>query len=74
MIGIEDAQNTYEYIDYFKILPMINNWSTDKSFIKNGEKVPSSFTYVSNNNTDWMSVNDLSEWIKDNKDKMSLSR
>ena len=74
MIGIEDAQDTYEYIDYFKILPMINNWSTDKSFIKNGEKVPSSFTYVSNNNTDWMSVNDLSEWIKDNKDKMSLSR
>ena len=27
MIGIEDAPFTYEYENYFKILPQINNWS-----------------------------------------------
>ena len=26
MIGVEDAPFTYEYEEYFKILPMINEW------------------------------------------------
>ena len=29
MIGTEDAPHTYEYEGYFKILPAINEWSTD---------------------------------------------
>ena len=38
MIGIEDAVYTYEYLDYFKILPSIHNWSKDPLRIQNGKK------------------------------------
>ncbi len=43
MIGVEDANHTFEYDGYFKILPAINNWSTDPKRIKNGRKVPEGF-------------------------------
>ena len=38
MIGIEDAPYTYEYPDYYKILPQINSWDKDRKRIKNGKK------------------------------------
>ena len=34
MISISDAVNTYEYRDYYKILPSINNWNRDKKELK----------------------------------------
>ena len=40
MIGYEDAQHTFEYNEYFKILPAIHNWSKDLKRIKNGKPVP----------------------------------
>jgi len=66
MIGPEDAPHTYAYNDYYKILPMIHNWSLDPLRIKGGMKVADAFTYSSDSNTDWMSVDDLREWIKNN--------
>ena len=36
MIGVEDAPYTYEYKKYFKILPTINNWSSDLNRINGG--------------------------------------
>ena len=33
MIGIDDAPHTYEYDEYFKVLPAINNWSIDENRI-----------------------------------------
>ena len=66
MISEEDALYTYEYNDYYKILPVINNWSTSKSHIKNGKKVAEGFSYSSNNNSEWMSVEVLQEWITRN--------
>ena len=38
MIGVEDALSTYIYKDYFKILPLINDWNEDKKRIKDGKK------------------------------------
>jgi UDP-N-acetylglucosamine 4,6-dehydratase len=38
MIGFEDAPNTYEYNDYYKILPTIHNWSKDPLRNKRREK------------------------------------
>ena len=55
MIGEEDAPHTYEYPEYYKILPMINNWSSDPNRIKDGVKVPEGFVYNSSNNSEWMS-------------------
>lgn len=70
MIGVEDSAYTYEYDDYYKILPVINNWSKDSTRINNGKKVKEGFVYSSDNNVDWMSVKTLSDWIFKNKNKI----
>lgn len=63
MIGSEDSYFTYEYADYFKILPSINNWGQDELRIKCGVRVPEGFSYTSDNNSDWMTVDELKSWI-----------
>lgn len=68
MIGFEDAPHTFEYDGYYKILPAIHGWSSDKNRIKHGKKVDDNFTYTSNNNTEWMTIDDLKMWIELNKD------
>ena len=69
MIGLEDAMYTYEYKNYFKILPSLFNWNLDKKRIKNGKKVPYNFVYSSNNNKHWMTQKELKTWIKSNLEK-----
>lgn len=70
MIGTEDALYTYEYPEHFKILPAIHNWSQDPFRIKDGKRVAEDFTYCSDNNTDWMSVETLQSWIAQNREKI----
>ena len=65
MIGKEDAPYTYEYDDYFKILPQINDWYLDQNRIKDGKLVQPDFSYSSDNNTEWMSTEDLRNWLTD---------
>ncbi len=64
MISREDSSSTYEYSNYFKILPRINEWENDNLRIKDGKKVSEGFVYSSNSNTDWMKENELENWIK----------
>ncbi len=66
MIGVEDAPHTYEYEDYFKIIPAINNWSSEPARIKDGRAVPEEFQYASNTNEEWMQVEELRQWIDEN--------
>ena len=66
MIGIEDAHYTYEYDGYYNILPAINHWCNDPARIKNGTKVSDDFEYNSYNNKEWLDVEDLRKWIKQN--------
>ena len=70
MIGPEDAPHTYEYDDYFKIIPAIHNWSADPARIKNGRKVDENFRYASDNNAEWMPAETLRAWIEANRDNM----
>lgn len=70
MIGPEDAPNTYEYAEHFKILPTIHEWDKDVNRIKDGVKVAKDFSYTSQNNNEWMSPEELKTWIKRNKDKI----
>jgi UDP-N-acetylglucosamine 4,6-dehydratase/5-epimerase len=67
MIGLEDAPNTYEYDEHYKILPMIHGWSSDPARVKNGIKVAENFTYTSDNNLYWMTSEDLRGWILSNR-------
>ncbi len=70
MIGSEDSQYTYEYPDYYKILPAIYEWDKDANRIKDGIKVADGFSYTSDNNKDWMSGEDLMGWIELNRHKI----
>ncbi|MBK7354703.1 MAG: UDP-N-acetylglucosamine 4,6-dehydratase (inverting) [Propionivibrio sp.] len=72
MIGPEDAPHTYEYSDYYKILPAIHNWSRDPARIGYGVKVNADFTYCSDTNAEWMSVDYLREWVDTNRERIGL--
>jgi len=64
---IEDAPFTYEYADYYKVLPSIHSWNLDPDKIKNGRKVAEDFEYVSNRNPDIMKIEQLQNWLNSNK-------
>ena len=70
MIGIEDAPYTYEFADYYKILPAINNWHEDSERKTTGKLVEPSFIYSSDNNKEWMTKEELTIWIEENKDDL----
>ncbi len=70
MIGVEDDHFTYEYPEHFKILPQICEWGSVDAMIKGGKRVPEGFSYTSDNNTEWMTVPQLREWIEKNKVKI----
>jgi UDP-N-acetylglucosamine 4,6-dehydratase (inverting) len=70
MIGFEDAPYTYEYKEHFKILPQIHEWRNDPFRIKDGILVAPDFSYSSDNNKDWMIVEELQQWIEKNKTKV----
>ena len=70
MISVEDSLTTYEYEDYFKILPAINNWCDDENRIKLGDKVPNGFEYDSGTNQETMSKKELISWIKENMEHL----
>ncbi len=67
MINSDDSEYTYEFKEYYKILPAIHNWSKDPYRIKNGKRVSDEFIYSSENNKDWMTIDFLKKWILKNK-------
>ena len=71
MIGAEDALHTFEYPSHYKILPAIHGWSSDPARNGGGVRVPDGFTYTSDNNTEWMSVDELTAWITSNRHKFN---
>ncbi len=70
MISAEDAYYTYEYPEHFKILPAIHSWHTDFKRIKDGTRVAEGFTYSSDNNSEWMGVEALKQWIAAHESKI----
>jgi len=73
MISAEDSYTTYEYLNYFKILPTIYDLKIKKNIIKNGIKVPEHFNYNSQNNSEWMEKKDLQAWIDRNEKNILIS-
>ncbi len=60
MITVEDAPRTYEYDNHFIIYPQLV-WSERKKVVPTGKKVPENFSYSSNSNTEWLSVEQIRE-------------
>lgn len=66
MISVDESQQTYEYKNYYKILPALYDWNKDSKRKKNGKPVPEGFSYSSDKNNDWMEVSTLKKWIFSN--------
>ena len=66
LVGEDESPFTYEYDDYFKILPSIDALNSITS--NNGKIVPDGFKYTSELNDSWMETNELSEWIENNRE------
>ena len=66
MISHEDAPFTYEYPDYYKILPAINTIEKNKKLIDGGKAVADDFIYSSDSNSEWMSTEMLKTWLSKN--------
>ncbi|WP_209121613.1 UDP-N-acetylglucosamine 4,6-dehydratase (inverting) [Alkalihalobacillus sp. BA299] len=63
MITEDDARRTLEYDTYYVIQPEFPWWREEYS---NGGKVlPDGFSYVSNVNDDWLTVDELRELVKE---------
>ena len=60
MISEDDSRRTLELDDRFVILPTVANWNFTKP---QGELVSDGFSYRSNTNTEWLSVEDLRDLI-----------
>lgn len=66
MISCEDSRNTLEYSDYYVIQPQFIWWNQAQYTGTNGGKpVSEGFSYSSDNNTRWLSIDELREIIKD---------
>ncbi len=63
MITEEDSRLTYNYGNYYIIYPHFDWWNTEKHFTKGGKKVESEFRYASDNNDEWLSVEELKKRI-----------
>ncbi len=63
MVTVEDSMNTYEYDKHFIIYPQMV-WDEKKRAIPTGERVDDGFSYSSDNNTEWLTVEQIQELLK----------
>jgi len=63
MVTREDSMNTYEYDKHFIVYPHMEWWNKDK-ILPGGRRVEQGFEYSSGENTEWLSVEQLSELLK----------
>ena len=63
MITAEDSRSTYEYDSYYIIYPELEWW--DNLVVEGGKKVEDRFRYASDNNSEWLSVEEIREALKD---------
>ena len=70
MITEDDSLNTLELKDKYIILPSINELKSIimKKYKNSAKFVSNNFQYTSNNNSNWMTINEIKNWIKNNSD------
>lgn len=64
MVTVEDSMTTYEYDKHFIVYPQMV-WSDVKRPVPTGKKVPEGFSYSSDNNTEWLSAEDIKALLKE---------
>lgn len=69
MITETDAIATIEFDDYFVILPAVELWAVSKFMSHfNGRMCPEGFAYSSGTNSEWLSVEQLQDLIREHVD------
>ena len=64
MVTVEDSMTTFEYDKHYIIYPQMF-WQNSKRPNPSGKKVEDEFYYSSGNNTEWLSVEQIRELLKD---------
>jgi UDP-N-acetylglucosamine 4,6-dehydratase/5-epimerase len=62
LVSADEARHTVRTKDMFVIEPETPSWSTDVSI--EGDRLPNGFSYTSDNNDIWLSVEELRQMIK----------
>ena len=63
MIMEDDARHTLEFDDYYVIQPELSWWSTTE--LSGGKKISEGFAYTSDNNTEWLTIEELIELVEE---------
>ena len=63
MIPADEARQTIEFDDHFVIEPSNPSWSRQADWIGKGISCPDGFSYSSDNNTDWLTREQLGKMI-----------
>lgn len=63
MVTTEDSLTTYEYEKHFIVYPQMT-WNNRQQPDLSGKKVEDGFSYSSDNNKEWLSVEDIREMLK----------
>lgn len=64
MVTTEDSATTYEYDKHFIVYPQMT-WNSRQRPDLSGTKVREGFHYSSDNNTEWLGVDDIRALLKD---------
>ncbi len=64
MITEYDSFNTYEYEKHYIIYPNFEWWDIKSHFTSGGKKVEEFFIYSSDKNTEWLSMDDIRDKLK----------
>ena len=65
MVTVEDSMTTYEYDKHFIVYPQMVWNEKQMNPIPGGKKVSDGFSYSSGNNTEWLTVDEIKELLKD---------
>ena len=65
MISVEESPFTYEFNEYFKVLPQVSD-NYKKYKVNKLKRVKKNFIYNSDLNKKWMTVGELKNWINKN--------
>ena len=65
LITESDSRHTLEYDDFFIVEPEFKWWSNEKHIGNGGKPVPEGFSYASNVNKKWLSVDEIREMVKE---------
>ncbi|NLL78204.1 MAG: UDP-N-acetylglucosamine 4,6-dehydratase (inverting) [Clostridiales bacterium] len=63
MVTVEDSHTTYEYDKHFIVYPQMV-WNNKQKPDLSGKKVAEGFSYSSDNNDQWLSVEEIKELLK----------